>query len=125
MKLNYNETVTFYSTKSDVYANNKRIDEKADVDCIFTQATNFSHNAFRDTIDADAICYPDFENDFIISHHNRLEGMYILAPIFGDPDERALYKVINCTINRDHLLSNKIDNIELILKKSEKILFVS
>lgn len=126
MNLNYNEIVTFYKVKSQGgYANNKVMEEKADIECIFLQGTSFSHNAFRDNIDADAVCYPDPTCDFIVSHHNRLEGMYILAPIFDDREERSWYKVVQCTVNRDHLLGNQIDNIELVLKKTEKILFVS
>ena len=125
MNLNYNEILTFYSVKSGEYANNKVLDQKADIPCIFVQATSFSHNAFRDNIDADAVCYPDFNQDFIRAYSNRLEGMYVLAPLFDIREERGWYKVIQCTINRDHLLGNEIDNIELLLKKTEKILVVS
>jgi hypothetical protein len=47
--------------------------------------------------------------------------MYILAPLFGVDDPNGWFKIVDVTINRDHLLNNVIDNVELKLKKTRPI----
>jgi hypothetical protein len=117
LPLNYPDSATFILSKENEYGD-KRVDKLSEVPVIFIQATGFNRANFQDGITADAVCYPDFTNSFIVDNSNRLEGMYIIAPLFdGDPDE-AWYKVESCAVNRDHLLNNQIDNVELRLKKT-------
>lgn len=124
-KLIYNDTATFVKVTASGYANSKSVEEQDAVPVIFLQNTGFLRSSFRETVDSDAVCFPDPLNEFIVSNHNRLEGMYILAPLFDIDNEDGWYKVINVTINRDHLLTNTIDNIELQLKKTRRIAGVS
>lgn len=123
--LEYKDVATFVIVESNGYRGTKVPLEQDDVPVIFLQDTNFKSGGFQENITADAICYPDPKNIFVIENHNRLEGMYILAPLFGVADEDAWYKVESATVNRDHLLSNTIDNVELILKKTTMIPGVS
>lgn len=126
MNLKYNEVLTFVEVASSSgYGNSKTISSQHDVDCIFIQNTQFNRGNYQENVDADAFCYPDPENSFIQSLANRLEGLYILAPLFGASDDQAWYKVTDVTVNRDHLLTNTIDNIELKLKKTRPIPGVS
>jgi len=121
----YNDTATFVEVRSNGYASSKVKYQQFDCAVIFVQSTNFRHANNQDQIDADAICYPDPSNSFIQALANRLEGLYILMPLFGASDDQSWYKVTRATVNRDHLLTNTIDNIELLLKKSENIPGVS
>lgn len=117
----YQDSATFVKVSSSGYSNNKSVEEQSDVSVVFIQSTGFNRSSFRDNVTADATCFPDPENTFILANHDRLEGMYILAPLFGINDDEGWYKVISVAVNRDHLLSNQIDNIELRLKKTRKI----
>jgi hypothetical protein len=125
MKLCYGDTATFYTTEPGSYANDRVITSFSQVPVIFLQNTQFTHTNFRDDIDADAICYPDPSNTFVIDNNMRLEQMYIKIPLFGVADSKSWYKVDSVSVNRDHLLNNKIDNIELLLKKTKALEGVS
>lgn len=117
----YQDTATFVKVTSGVYANSKTVVEQEGVPVVFLQSTGFNRSRFSETIDADAICYPDPLSEFVVDNFNRLEGMYILAPLFGVDNDDGWYKVETVIVNRDHLLTNTIDNIELRLKKTKKI----
>lgn len=125
MKLIYQDSATFVKVTADGYGNDKVIDETASVPVIFLQTTGFEHGNFQDGTTADAVCYPDPENTFVLDNNNRLEGMYILAPLFGVTSDEGWYKVVDVSVNRDHLLTNTINNIELTLKKTRRIMGVS
>lgn len=119
--LNYQDTATFYIVGSAGYANSKEILDFDMVDVIFLQNTGWQEGNNQESVTSDAICYPDPVNDFIVLNANRLEGMYIKMPLYGSSDDVSWYKVISATVNRDHLLDNVIDNIELGLKKTSKL----
>lgn len=121
MILKYNDTATFVEVASDGYRGSKVMVQQFDVNVIFLQNTGFNQNAFQENVDADAFCYPDITDANIIAMHNRLEGLYVLAPLFGADEAQGWYKITSVTINRDHLLNNEIDNIECALKKAEPI----
>lgn len=125
MFLPYKDTATFYKVTSDEYGRKKLVTETENVSVIFLQGIKIVQSGNQETIDADAVCYPDPEDSFVVNNHNRLEGMFIKAPLFGVDDDDAWYRVESATVNRDHLLTNTIDNILLILKKSAKLLNVS
>lgn len=120
MELNYQDIATFVKvTSSGGYRGSKTMVEQDTVPVIFVQATGFVNAGYQENVDADAICWCDPTNDFVVNNFNRLEGVYILAPLYGVDDADAWYKVESVVVNRDHLLNNEIDNIELRLKKSE------
>lgn len=121
LQLKYPDIATFVKVAPNGYANNKEAIEQIDVPVIFIQNTGFERSSSQDSVVSDAICYPDFTNQFISDYANRLEGMYILAPLFGVDDPNGWFKITDVTINRDHLLNNIIDNIELKLKKTRPI----
>lgn len=124
-KLNHKDTVTFVVVDSTEYGNSKVVTEQHDVKGTFLQNTGFLHTTNQDLLDADAILYPDEKNEWVKANHNRLEGLYVVAPLFdADPDE-SWYKVETVAVNRDHLLGNKIDNIQLTLKRTEALQGVS
>jgi hypothetical protein len=125
VKLEYKDSVTFVEVESDGYRGSKSIVEQEAVPVIFLQTTGFVSSRFQEAVDADAICFPDPTDEFIINNNNRLEGMYILAPLFDVDNDDGWYKVTKVEVSRDHLLGNKIDNIQCLLKKSHKIAGVS
>lgn len=123
--LTYQDTATFIEASPSGYANDKTVASQAEVPVIFLQNLGFSRGNYQESVDADAICYPDPESAFVLANHNRLEGMYIIAPLFGISSDEGWYKVVGVAVNRDHLLQNQVDNIELRLKKTRRIAGVS
>lgn len=121
----YQDQATFIKVTAGVYANNKSIEDEAVVPVVFLQGTGYNRSSFQEVVTADAICYPDPLDPFIIANADRLEGMYIVAPLFDASYDEGWYQVEQCVVNRDHLLTNTIDNIELRLKKTKKINGVS
>lgn len=125
LQLNYPDTVTFVKVSSDGYGD-KSPTQQVDIPVIFVQNTGYSRANYQAQIDSDAICYPDFTASFIVENSNRLEGMYIVADsIYSDAVDDSWFRVESVTVNRDHLLNNQIDNIELRLKKTKPIAGVS
>lgn len=125
MFLPYKDIATFYKVASDEYGRKKLVTEYESVPVIFLQGIKVIQTGGQETLDADAVCYPDPTSDFVLDNFNRLEGMFIKAPLYGVDDDDAWYRVESVTVNRDHLLTNTIDNILLVLKKSAKLLNVS
>ena len=125
LALNYPDTATFVRVEASGYANSKESLQQVDIAVIFIQSTGFVRAGFQENVDADAICFPNFNDPFVVENHNRLEGMYLRAPLFGEDDDGSWYKITKVTVNRDHLLGNIIDNIELLLKKTRPIPQVS
>lgn len=123
--LQYNDLATFVSVTSGAYGNNKTVDEQVLVPVIFLQTTGFERNGFQDSFVADAICYPDPTNAFVVEHANRLEGMFIIMQLYGSTPEESWYKIEEVSVNRDHLLTNTIDNVELLLKKTRPVAGIS
>jgi len=125
MNLEYKDTATFYRVTAGGYRGDKTVAESASVDVIFLQNTGFEQGSFQENTDSDAVCYPDPLNTFISGNFNRLQGMYILMPLFGASDDESWFKVVSVNVNRDHLLANEIDNIDMQLKKTRPLQGVS
>lgn len=125
VNINYQDSVTIVETSADGYANNRTVVGQYSVNCIFLQNTSILRVNSQKQIDADAVMYLDPFDPFVVEKKYRLENLYILAPLFEAADDIAWYKIIDVTINRDHLLNNNIDNLVLLLKKSIKIQGVS
>lgn len=121
----HKDLVTFVVVTASTYGNKKEVVQQHEVKCTFLQNTGFLHSNNQDAVDSDAIIYPDHTNAFIKANANRLEAMYIIAPLFGGDPGESWYKITNVAVNRDHLLNNKIDNIQCLLKKSEALPGVS
>jgi hypothetical protein len=123
--LRYQDIATFFKITTGAYRGSRTVTQQQDVPVIFLQNTGMAQGGNTENVDADAICYPDPDDSFISGNFNRLEGMFILAPLYGVDNDDGWYRVESVTVNRDHLLGNTIDNIELQLKKSERIIHIS
>lgn len=99
--------------------------EQHEVKATFLQNTGFLHTQNQDLLNADAIIYPNERDEFIKANHFRLEGMYVIAPLFGADANESWFKVESASVNRAHLLNNRIDNILCTLKRTEALPGVS
>lgn len=117
----YKDQGTFVTVEPDVYSNTKSVQEQVVVEGDFFQDTTFLHSNHQDVVGADAAFFADPTNEWIISKHYRLEGMYFVEPLFdGDPAE-SWYKVIKVTVNRGILLCNDVDTVQILLKKTRPV----
>ena len=123
--IDYNEDLTFVIAESGGYKDTKTMIEQHSVKCVFIQSVDYTNSSNQAVRDADAICFPDPTDEFVVASFDRLEGMYVLASLFGAPDAIAWYRIDSVTVNRDHLLGNVIDNVECLLKKASTIPGVS
>lgn len=124
-RLNHKDSVTFVIASTGGYGNKKAVVEQHAVKGTFLQNTGFLHTNNQDLLDADAIIYPNERDPFILANHNRLEGMFVIAPLYGAAADDSWFKIETVAVNRDHLLGNKIDNILCTLKRTDKLPGVS
>lgn len=120
--INYQDVVTLYSVNPGSYGNDKVISDSKDVNAIFVQDIGYLHNAYQDMREADAIAWLDPEDTFISGLNYKLEGIYLSITLYGTT---TWYRITNTTTNRDHLLSNQIDNVEVLLIKTDALPGVS
>lgn len=118
--LDYKDTVRLVLPQVDGYGA-EMVGDEEDVKAIFGQNTGWAHGNNQAAITSDAFCYIDPNNQFVVDHFNRLEGMLMVAQLFGAAAEETWYRVINVSVGRDSLLCNTIDHILLSLKKSTGI----
>ena len=124
-RLNHKDTVIFVDVTATGYGNKKVVSGQHEVKGTFLQNTGFLHTTNQDILEADAILYPNERDAWVKANHNRLEGMYVIIPMYGSSNNDSWYKVDTVAVNRDHLLSNSIDNIQLTLKKTDYLPGVS
>ncbi len=124
-RLIHKDTVVFAEVTPTGYGNKKVVSGQFEVKGTFLQNTGFIHSNNQDLIESDAILYPNERDPYIKSYHNRLEGMYVIVALYGADQDVSWFKVTSVSVNRDHLLRNRIDNIMLTLKKTESLPGVS
>lgn len=123
MKLRYPDTVILVDP---VIGNSgeEKIGRQETVKCIFGSSTGFGHSANEDLINSDAIAYLDHEDDYVVSENNRLEGMLLIADQ-GEGASDAWYRIIQVNVGKRSLLDNALDNVQVNLKKTGAIGYVS
>lgn len=122
--IEYKDTIRLAEVVIDGYGNEKLTNLES-VPALFVQNTGFDHNNNQDAVTADAIAYIDPANEYIQSVFNRLEGMLVIANRFGSADSESWYRITDVAVGEDKLLDNRIDNIQVLLKKSTAINYVS
>lgn len=115
--LDYKDTIRLILPQVNGYGS-ESVDEEANVGAIFVQGTGWAHGANQTAVTSDAVCYVNPADAFVQAHFNRLEGMLVVAQLFGVAESEAWYRITEVSIGRDALLCNNIDNILVSLKKT-------
>lgn len=116
-----NDTITIYQQGHDGYGDDLVSVASATLTGTFLQNTGITRQQYRTEITSDAVFYPnDVLDSFLVDNNYRLEGFYILAPLFDVTDDDAWYKVDAVAVNRHHLINTIIDNVEIGLSKCAK-----
>ena len=109
--ITYKDTIRLIKPVVDGYGA-ESIGEMSNVPSLFAQNTGWSHGSNQSAITSDAVVYVDPNNAFVLANFNRLEGMLVVAQLFGVEEEEAWYRIIGVNVGRDLLLCNQIDNIQ-------------
>lgn len=118
--LNYKDPVLLIETGQDGYGDNSIIHIEH-INGLFVQGTGQNEINYVEGISADAHIYLDIENTFVLENAFRLEGMYIVANIFGGKTSECWYKISRCKVGQRKLLENDINNIECWLTKCDAL----
>lgn len=118
--IQYVDTIRLVKPVIDGHGSEK-IGETVEVPGLFMQSTGWTHGGNQSAITSDASVYVDHTHEFVMENFNRLEGMLVIANLFGADSADAWYRVTQVVVGQDKLLGNRIDNIQLFLKKSTEI----
>ena len=118
------DTVLLVDTNSDGYGD-KAIVSKTSVKSLFIQRSSYVHGGNTEGLMSDAAVYLDPKNPKVLEALRRdrkdgrvgLDGMYIIAQMFGEPDGESWYRISSVNVGRRKLLNNAIDNIYFRLEK--------
>lgn len=118
--INYHDSALLLKIKSSGYKGKNEIVDQDDVPGIFVDSSGLSQANFQDGINADAVFYADPESEFMIKYNYEVNGFSLMLPSYDGLGERW-YMVTQVTVNKNHLLGDEIDNVELRLKKSSPV----
>lgn len=114
--LEYKDPILLIETAQDGYGDNA-ISHIEHLNGLFLQGTSQAEAAYVEGISTDAHIYLDIDNSFVRKNAFRLEGMYIVANLFGDRESQAWYKIARCKVGQRKLLENDLNNVHCFLTK--------
>ena len=118
--LNYQDTVRLVQTGQNGWGDNT-ITTDIEVGALFHEGTSQSQSGYVERISCDAHAYLDIENPFIQENAYRLEGMYLVANLYGGKESESWYKISRVVIGQRKLLDNQINNCHCFLTKCDAL----
>lgn len=118
--LTYKDPVYLIETGQDMYGDNSIIHTEP-VLGLFVQGNSQSESRFVEALGTDAHIYLDIDNPYVQENAYRLEGMYIVANLFGGPVNEAWYKIARVKVGQRKLLENDINNVHCFLTKCDAL----
>lgn len=115
--IQFDDIITLVTTTVDEYSTDV-IDDFSEVSAAIDLNTGYAHNSNQDAITSDAIAFLDPTDEFLQDNYYRLEEMFLVIDLFGTPENRAWYQIIQVNVARDTQLCNDVDHIEVLLKKT-------
>lgn len=118
--LNYLDTVRLIQTGQDGYGDHTIIAD-IPVGALFHEGTSQAESSYVERIGCDAHVYLDPENSYVKENAFRLEGMYIVANLYGGIEEESWYKISRVVVGQRKLLDNAINNVHCFLTKCDAL----
>jgi len=118
--LNYQDTVRLIQTAQNGWGDNE-ITVDIPVGALFHEGTSQSQSGYVERIACDAHVYLDIDNPFIQENAFRLEGMYIVANLYGGKESESWYKISRVVIGQRKLLDNALNNCHCFLTKCDAL----
>ena len=118
--LNYQDTVRLIQTGQDGWGDNTVIVD-IPVGALFHEGTSQAQSGYVERISCDAHVYLDPENSYVKENAFRLEGMYIVANLYGGIETESWYKISRVVVGQRKLLDNAINNVHCFLTKCDAL----
>lgn len=116
----YKDTVKLVEVTADGY-NDKTVVLNEPIKSLFHLGASYINGATAEERAADAHVYLNPKDANVLANAYRLEGMYIVANIFGGNEADAWYRIGSVVVGQTKLLSNKVDNVHCFLNKVQAI----
>ena len=116
----YKDPVYLIETSQNMYGDNTVSHIEA-IFGLFVQGNSQSESRYVEALGTDAHIYLDIDNPYVRENAFRLEGMYIVANLFGGTNEESWYKIARCKVGQRKLLDNDINNIHCFLTKCDAL----
>lgn len=114
--LEYKDPILLIDTAQDEYGDNS-ISHIEHLNGLFRLGASQNEVNYVESLGTDAHVYLDIENQFVKDNAYRLEGMYVVANLFGGKENQAWYKISSVILGQRKLLDNDINNIHARLTK--------
>lgn len=96
--------------------------EESDVKGAFFEGTSTNFTNDTDMIETyDAHCYIDETDPFVVDNAFRLEGMYLVANLYGYPTSECWYKIKDVKLGVTKIIDNVVNNCHCFLQKCEPL----
>jgi len=118
--LNYQDTVQLIQTTQNGWGDNT-VSVVAEVPALFHEGTSQSQSGYVERIACDAHVYLDPENEYVKGNAFRLEGLYIVANLYGGIESESWYKISRVVVGQRKLLTNEINNVHCYLTKCDAL----
>ena len=118
--LNYQDVVRLIQTTQNGYGDHT-ISVDIEVPALFHEGTSQSQSGYVERIACDAHVYLDPENEYIKANAFRLEGMYLVANLYGGEESESWYKISRVVVGQRKLLDNAINNCHCFLTKCDAL----
>lgn len=116
----YKDTVKLIETSADGY-NDKTVVLNTPVKSLFHLGASYVQGGSAEEYAADAHVYLNPKDPNVLTNAYRLEGMYIVANLFGGDEADAWYRINRVVVGQTKLLSNKVDNVHCFLTKVKAV----
>lgn len=118
--LNYQDTVRLIQTAQNGWGDNEIIVDE-EVGALFHEGTSQAQSGYVERIACDAHVYLDIDNPFIQENAFRLEGMYVVANLYGGKESESWYKISRVVIGQRKLLDNALNCCHCYLTKCDAL----
>lgn len=118
--LEYKDPVILINTAQDGWGDNA-IGHIEHLNGLFLQGTNQAESNYVEALSCDAHIYLDIENPFVKENAFRLEGMYVVANLYGGIESESWYKIARAKVGQRKLLENDINNVHCFLTKCDAL----
>ena len=118
--ISYKDTVKLIEVDADGY-NDKTVVLNQAVKALFHLGGSYAQTASAEEHLADAHVYLNPKDANVLVNAYRLEGMYIVANLFGGDEADAWYRIGRVVVGQRKLLENNVDNVHCFLNKVQAL----
>ena len=118
--LTYKDPLVLIDTTIDGYGDHT-ISHQESILGLFHNGTTINQVQYVEQNSPDAHVYLDNTNGFVLANVYRLEGMYLIANIFGGNVDDAWYKIQKVIVGQTKLLDNAVNDVHCMLIKTDPL----